>query len=118
MASSAAYQQTAAAQTGSGVPVNWLGGPPPLETGVSFGVPWPRGTVRKDQPFSLTSADGKSLPLQSWPLAYWPDGSMKFTGFATVAGPAVASARLAPGNSAPPAQTIRVNSTGATIAVD
>jgi len=37
--------------------------------------------------FTLTGADGKTLPLQNWPLAYWPDGSMKFIGFATVAGP-------------------------------
>ena len=36
----------------------------------------PRGTVRKEQTFTLTTADGKALPLQNWPLAYWPDGSM------------------------------------------
>ena len=54
-------------------------------TGVSWGVPWPRGTVKKGQAFELTSEDGPALPLQSWPLAYWPDGSLKWVGFATVA---------------------------------
>ena len=70
------------------VPVGWLGGTPaPLPTGVSFGVPWPRGTMPKTQAFALTTADGKSLPVQTWPLAYWPDGSLKWSGIATVAGP-------------------------------
>lgn len=27
------------------------------------------------------------MPLQNWTLAYWPDGSIKWTGFATVASP-------------------------------
>jgi hypothetical protein len=38
------------------------------------------------------------LPLQQWPLAYWPDGSIKWTGFATVAHTAAAF-RLVPGTS-------------------
>jgi len=42
------------------------------------GVPWQRGTVRKEQTFALTSADGAALPVQSWTLAYWPDGSIKW----------------------------------------
>ncbi len=117
MASTAAYQQSAA-QTTAGVPVNWLGGPPALESGVSFGVPWPRGTVRREQAFALTAADGKALPVQSWPLAYWPDGSMKFTGFATVAGPAVANARLTPGTPAAPAQALQVNQSAESIQID
>ena len=81
-----------AADPGAGVEVGWLGGALPLvESGVSWGVPWPRGAVHKDQSFTL-AADGKPLPLESWPLAYWPDGSMKFTGFATVASPGTAGA--------------------------
>src|SRR5438132_589878 len=59
------------------VDLNWLGGKAAAApTGVSWGVPWPKGAVTKAQAFSLSSADGKSLPLQSWPLAYWPDGSL------------------------------------------
>jgi hypothetical protein len=67
------------------VSVNWVGDAPAIATGVSWGVPWPQGTVQKDQAFALAGPDGKPLPLQTWPLAYWPDGSLKFSGFATVA---------------------------------
>ena len=80
--------QDPAAETPQSVPVNWLdGGAPSGETGVSWGVPWPRGAFRRDQKFVLTAAGGQALLLQSWPLAYWPDGSLKWSGFATVAGP-------------------------------
>lgn len=70
------------------VRVDWLGGEPaPAATGVSWGVPWPRGAVPKGQAFALTTAAGKSLPLQTWPLAFWPDGSLKWSGFATTISP-------------------------------
>ena len=68
------------------VPVGWLGGEGPcVQSGISWGVPWSRGSVQKDQVFKLTTATGEDLPLQSWPLAYWPDGSLKWSGFTTVA---------------------------------
>ena len=86
-AASAAFEPQGVAQQAGGVPINWLDRTAPgTETGVSWGVPWARGTVRREQTFALTSSDGKSLPLQAWPLAYWPDGSIKFSGFATVTG--------------------------------
>ena len=77
--------QTAAVVAASrAVSLSWLGQEPPaIPTGVSWGVPWPQGAVARNAAFGL-SATGGSLPLQSWPLAYWPDGSIKWTGFATV----------------------------------
>ena len=75
------------------VPVRWLDKTPAaLETGLSFGVPWPRGAVKSDQVFALTAVDGKALPLQTWPLAFWPDGTLKWLGVATVAGPSAGEA--------------------------
>lgn len=66
--------------------LRWLGGEaPPGAVGTSWGVPWSKGEIRKDQRFSLVGKDGAALPLQSWPLAYWADGSIKWMGFATVA---------------------------------
>lgn len=56
----------------------------PTSGGVSWGVPWAQGTVAKDATFALRDAQGKALPLQTWPLAYWPDGSLKWSGLATV----------------------------------
>src|SRR5437870_4006771 len=41
-----------------------------LDTGVSFGVPWPKGAVGRGSAFNLSS-QGKRLLVQSWPLAYW-----------------------------------------------
>ncbi len=120
-AAATAVEQNAAAQAAASgtAPLAWLGGTAPAaETGISWGVPWPRGTVRKEQAFTLTAGD-KPLPLQSWALAYWPDGSIKWTAFATVAGPGASnSLKLAPGNPAAPAAAVRVNATGAAIDID
>jgi hypothetical protein len=41
------------------------------------------GTARGMVEFT---ADGKAIPVQTWPLAYWPDGSLKWSGIATVVG--------------------------------
>jgi hypothetical protein len=81
-------EPTLAAEPPDGsVAVDWLGhSAAQMESGVSWGVPWQRGTVQKSATFQLTNAEGKKMPLQSWTLAYWPDGSIKWTGFATVAG--------------------------------
>jgi len=68
------------------VTLNWLENEPVISSGVSWGVPWPKGEVLKNQTFVLNTSDGKELPLQSWSLAYWPDGSIKWSGFATVRG--------------------------------
>jgi hypothetical protein len=68
------------------VSVNWLGGnAPEIVSGVSWGVPWPRETVHRGETFHLETAEGKTLPLQSWTLAYWPDRSVKWSGLAVVA---------------------------------
>ncbi|MGK0190690.1 MAG: hypothetical protein ACI9R3_006520, partial [Verrucomicrobiales bacterium] len=93
------------------VVADWLGGAAPAApTGVSWGVPWPRGAVARDQVFALTTADGKALPAQSWPMAYWPDGSLKWSGFATVAGGATGGpVRIAKSSDAAVASEIRVN---------
>ncbi len=89
------------------VTLHWLdGAPPSVPAGVSWGVPWPQGTVQKNQAFALAGPNGQPLPLQSWTLAYWPDGSIKWTGFATVAaglqpGNLTLSSSSAPANSTP-----------------
>jgi hypothetical protein len=65
--------------------LNRLNDPVPSDRcGISWGVPWPMGFVKNDQPFSISDEDGRMKPLQWWPMAYWPDGSVKWTGFATV----------------------------------
>jgi len=81
-----------------------------VATGISWGVPWTRGAYRKDQRFTLTGSGGSVLPLQSWPLAWWPDGSLKWSGFASVVDTGAAGPfRLVPGSSGVPvAPAVRV----------
>ena len=84
------------------VALSWLGAAPLVSGGVSWGVPWPQGAVARGTGFSL-SASGRDLPLQSWPLAYWPDGSIKWSGFATAAPAGLAApVTLATGSSTAP----------------
>ena len=111
--------QAAAAANGA-TPVTWLGGTPPERgAGVSWGVPWARGQVKSGQQFSLASADGKPLPLQSWTLASWPDGSVKWTGFATVAGAENSGEfRLSTGQPAAPSAPVRVSDADSAIDID
>ncbi len=93
------------------VHLHWLGDHAPvLEQGISWGVPWARGSLSRDQSLVLTSADGKSMPLQTWPLAYWPDGSVKWLGCATVAGPGnTGPMKLSPGKAKATARAIRIS---------
>src|ERR1017187_6043920 len=123
LAASRAAQAQAQSDSPLGdVTVGWLGNTPPaLATGISWGVPWPRGAYQKDHSFTLTGNDGKSLPLQSWPLAFWPDGSLKWSGFASVVDAGAASPfRLASGNapSLPGAPAVKVREAAASIDVD
>jgi hypothetical protein len=74
-----------ATTTGSSVQLQWLEQPPGgISQGVSWGVPWPQGSLPREQTFRLVDTQGRALPLQSWPLAFWPDGSLKWSGLATV----------------------------------
>src|SRR3954468_22946831 len=69
----------------AGVQLRWLDhAAPPATQPVSWGVPWPQGQVKKDANFVLAGAGDRALPVQSWPLAYWPDGSLKWTGHAAL----------------------------------
>jgi hypothetical protein len=53
--------------------------------GVSWGIPWAKGALAIGQPLSVLSASGQPIPTQSWPLAFWPDGSIKWSGLAITA---------------------------------
>src|SRR5437762_1988900 len=91
-------------------PLRWLNGSPPATTqGVSWGVPWPRGRVAKGATFRLMDDKGSAIPVQSWPMAYWPDGSVKWTGHAAAAGSElVGPLSIALGEAAAPAQPLKV----------
>ncbi|KAK6078957.1 protein yetA [Seiridium cupressi] len=50
----------------------------PLQDGVSFGMPWPKGLHQPGQAFVI-QGDGRQWPLDTRDIAFWPDGSMKWT---------------------------------------
>lgn len=101
------------------VPLNWLGGQEPaIAGGVSWGLPWPRGAIKKDQAFTLTDANGGTIPLQSWPLAYWPDGSLKWIGFAAPAGMKKGPFKLSPGGTAASATQMQVSDQEAVVRIN
>jgi len=64
-----------------GAALAWLEGASAFSAGTTFGVPWPRGAVPRGQDFVVDGASGE-VPAQSWPLAYWPDSSLKWTAHA------------------------------------
>lgn len=66
--------------------LSWLEGAPRAHDGSTLGVPWPRGTLGKDTTFALTDKTGKAIPVQTWPLATWPDGSLKWSAHAVAPG--------------------------------
>ena len=69
------------------VELQWIGDSPEAEQGVSWGVPFKKGTVKKDQNFVLTNDKGEDIPLQSWVMASFDDGSVKWRGFSAVVTP-------------------------------
>lgn len=64
------------------IPVRWLNPEPEFSSGYSWGIPLEKGQTLKSQKFILKNSSGDNYPIQSWPLAYWPDGSIKWSGMA------------------------------------
>jgi hypothetical protein len=82
------FEPTAIAESQRLVPVevSWLGDQaPPVPCGVAFGIPWPRGVVDAKASIIMRDGSGRAVPSQAWPMAYWPDGSLKWTGLALAA---------------------------------
>lgn len=102
------------------VDLHWLDdGAPSAQPGATWGVPWPRGRVAKDASLSLQTAAGEPVAMQSWPLAYWPDGSLKWTGHAIGANTGRAERlKISVGVSAPPTRAVRVSETADAITID
>ena len=84
----AALCTAAAAQAAApaGGRLRWVGDVPDAPSPVSFGVPFARGEMKSGRTLLLKDASGQVLPSDCWPLACWPDGSVKWAGVATVAG--------------------------------
>lgn len=62
--------------------LSWLGKKPQINKGLTWGIPWKKGQLHKTDPLKLVNAVQEEIPLQSWPTAFWPDGSVKWTAHA------------------------------------
>lgn len=102
------------------VPLHWLDGLPPSATaGATWGVPWPRGAHAKDATFTLRASAGEAVPVQSWPLAFWPDGSLKWTGHAVGADVGrVEALELTAGAPVAPAKPLKVTESADAFEID
>lgn len=102
------------------VRIEWLDDTAPQRlAGVTFGVPWPRGKYTRDQTFAATSEAGERVPLQTWPTAYWPDGSLKWTAHAVPPTEAIPAAlHLAPGQADDSGPRVLAEASAETITVD
>lgn len=85
----------------SAMPVHCVGTVPTTARGVRFGVPFERGALKADTPLTLHCADGREIAADTRPLAFWPDGSVKWSAvYATVpAGEKTLSVRIGEGRS-------------------
>ncbi|AOS44224.1 hypothetical protein Verru16b_01285 [Lacunisphaera limnophila] len=99
--------------------LHWLEGTPAALPGATWGRPWPRGQHPRDTTFQLQTTDGAAVPLQSWPLAFWPDGSLKWTAHAIPAdAPASAEYRITAGSPAAPARPVKVTESAEAVEID
>jgi len=111
---SAASAKVTAPMTG----LRWLDGAPPSDhEGATFGVPWPRGALKASQPFRIVNSAGEESPAQSWPIAYWPDGSLKWSAHAIGAGAGAEGLSIVMGEAKTPSAPVAVTKTKALITI-
>lgn len=74
------------------VKLKWLGKQAAAPVGLTWGVPWKEGELLRGDSLVLYSeaagmenvASASALRVQSWPTAFWPDGSIKWSAHAAV----------------------------------
>ncbi len=90
--------------------VSWLEGEAPtINYGSSFGIPMKRGILRnRNEKFKLKN-NSSDIPLQTWPMAFWPDGSVKWLGVAAPPHNEVANSYVIIPTSAPISNPLKLN---------
>ncbi|WP_186756013.1 exo-rhamnogalacturonan lyase family protein [Echinicola salinicaeni] len=101
------------------VEIDWLENVENIQvSGSTLGLPWPKGQV-KNEAFFLEDEGGRQFPVQTWPLAYWPDGSLKWTGHAIADPKALGKGlKIAPGKHVQPTEAIQTEEDDEKIIVD
>ncbi|OCT15751.1 hypothetical protein A8709_15920 [Paenibacillus pectinilyticus] len=72
----------------STIKLRWLHEEATRPVGMTWGIPWREGELSRDESLQLKSVNGLStVPMQSWPTAFWPDGSVKWSAHAAAVHP-------------------------------
>jgi hypothetical protein len=96
--------------------LSWLGGArAKVDSELVWGTPWPRGALSPSTQFKLSTASGQDVAVQSWPLAYWPDGTLKWVGHAASAPLDADALRIGPGEPALPSEPVTAEEAAAQI---
>ncbi len=67
------------------VKLRWLNKSGSDPVGLTWGIPWKEGELRREESLALQQeGGGQKVAMQSWPTAYWPDGSVKWSAHAAV----------------------------------
>lgn len=66
------------------IPVKWINGTPGTDRPVTMGIPFKQGEMKKGQTLEVSTSDGNKIPVDTWNLATWPDGSVKWMAVAGV----------------------------------
>ncbi|MDQ8184024.1 hypothetical protein [Pelagicoccus sp. SDUM812002] len=100
--------------------ISWLDGDAPrVQSGSMWGLPWPQGELFKNEPVKLENDSGKSIPVQTWATAFWPDGSVKWTAHAIPAHVAATQTLfISKGAPATPESPVQITDRGAYIVAD
>ncbi|MGL1957259.1 MAG: hypothetical protein OCD00_08085 [Colwellia sp.] len=100
--------------------LSWLEGQEPKEkVGTTWGKSWQKGELAAKKPLRLINEQGKNIPLQSWPTAYWPDGSVKWTAHAVPAKVSLGEQfKIEQGQPKAPVKPVRVTKHNNNIEVD
>ena len=64
------------------IEIKWLGNQNRDPQGITWGIPWEKGALQRGETITMEDHAGNPVPVQSWPQAFWPDGSVKWTAHA------------------------------------
>ena len=101
------------------ITLRWLDSKPQTSDGITLTVPWPSGKLSPKESLAISSDTDQPIPADTWPLAYWPDGSIKWTAHAIPPMTTPAGAfTIMPGKPTPPITALQIHQTPQAIEID
>lgn len=64
--------------------MKWMSERTVTSGGTTWGIPWKRGTLDRNESLKLIDENGQEIVVQTKAAAYWPDGSVKWTAHSAV----------------------------------